>query len=185
VEITEWATGGGLLSKQPAHPVKATFKGSLVRIDDMRILDNTPGDNAAAWPALGEHGLLMANFIAVHTFFLVRIEREALTLLAIDDAWVDGAIRARTPSIPHEHIGEDPNPHEGGETDAHQPKASDEQNWVLLTAPSSQLRALVRHHGKAGLFSERDPGVFVRVLPVQPRAPETVTTERRSPHSSR
>lgn len=160
VEITEMQSKP-FSGERPA-PLTASFRGRLGRLGDLLVLEIVPDRKKVLGP-LEEHGLVATSLLPAHTIFRVRLEKDALTLVAIDPEWMDRAIASKAIQVPHEHLDADPNPHEGGQPDLHPPRSGPEgEDWVLLTAPTSQLQALVRKHGKSGLFKEDDVGEFVR-----------------------
>ena len=160
VEITQMQSKP--FSDERPAPVTASFDGRLARLGDLLILEIVLDRKKALGP-LEEHGLVASSLVPAYTFFRVSLEKEALTLLAIDPEWMDKGIASKAIQVPHEHLRADANPDDGGQPDLHPPSHGPEgEDWVLLTAPTSQLQALVRKHGRSGLFKEDDAGEFVR-----------------------
>jgi hypothetical protein len=159
VEVTEHSS-----SVTPADPPgspAATFEGRLGRFGDLLVLEIVPDGDKVLGPL--KDGILASSLVPAATFFSVRLDRDALTLMAVDSKWMDKAIGSKTIRIAHEHIDADSNPHEKGQRDLHIGKSGPEGvDWILLTAPTSELQALVRRYGKAGLFDKEDAGEFVR-----------------------
>lgn len=160
VEVTELQAP--LFSGGPPKPVTASFGGRLGRFGDLLVLELSPDRKKALGP-LEDHGVLASTLVPAHIVFRVRVQGDALTLMAIDPKWMDKAIASKAIKIAHEHVDADPNPHEIGQSDRHAPRSGPEgEDWVLLTAPTSELQALLRTHGKTGLFNEQDAGAFIR-----------------------
>ena len=161
VEITDQSSSP--FSDEKPKPVTASFGGRLGRFGDLLVLEILPDREKALGP-LKQHGFLLSSLVPAHTFLRVRLEGESLTLMTVDTAWMAKAIDSKAIQIAHEHVDADSNPHEVGQRDLHRERSStpEAEDWVLLTAPTSQLQALVRKHGKSGLFDEKDAGAFVR-----------------------
>jgi hypothetical protein len=160
VEITQMESKP--FSDERPAPVTASFDGRLGRLGDLLVLEIVPDRKKALGP-LEEHELVASSLVPAYTFFRVRLEKETLTLMAVDSKWMDKAIASKAIQVPHEHLDTDANPHEGSQPDLHLPRSGPEgQDFVLLTAPTGQLQALVRQHGKSGLFDEENAGEFVR-----------------------
>ncbi|MEW5983143.1 MAG: hypothetical protein AB1806_12355 [Acidobacteriota bacterium] len=134
----------------------ARFSGTLARIDGLLILEIKPGDNGAQCALLDEHEWFQMHVIGVHSFMRIGLGGDRLRLHLVDAEWLDAAIAAKRIAIAHEHLDDD-DPHAPGQPDVHS-----DRDRLLLTAPTSDLQALVRAHGKAGLFDEDDPGEFTR-----------------------
>lgn len=126
----------------------ARFSGKLARIDGLLVLDLEPGDNDDQCSLLGSHDWLQMHLVGVHSFLKIGLDGDSLSLSLVDAKWLDRAIADRTVRIAHERIDDDsPGSHDGR---------------VLLTASPPDLQALVRAHGRSGLFDESDPGRLVR-----------------------
>lgn len=158
VEITEHHRNGG---EQGAKPLTATFDGKLGRFGDVLVLD-LQADQDRTFGPLKDHGMLTVSLVPAHVLFRVKVADARLVLSGIDPKWLDRAIAEKKVTIAHEHIGSDDNPHDPGKQDSHSTSGGSE-DWILLTAPTRDLQALVRTHGKAGLFqADDDSGVLVR-----------------------
>lgn len=161
------------LTFAPAHPQYPThytvdisaegrtvrLVGELARIDGQLVLDLTLGDNAGQCPLLTEDGPFMAYAIPGHSFVRIVLEADALRTEMLDSGWLDEGITEKRVTIAHEHLAGDGDPHAPGEKDVH---GSGPRDRVVLTASSRDLQALVRTHGKAGLFFTAEPGRFLR-----------------------
>ncbi len=159
VEITEHE--GQFFTTAPPKPMSAEFRGRLGRFGDVLVLELRPADDALG--ALKDHAILHMTLVPAAAIFRVRLAGGVLTLEAIDDNWLGQQIVSKKVRIGHEHIEADPNPHEAGQKDRHaEGRGPEDEDWVLLTAPTSELQALVRRYGTVGLFDEKDPGEFVR-----------------------
>jgi hypothetical protein len=147
--------------ERPA-PVTAAFDGRLCRIGDLLVLEIVPDRKKLLGP-LEEHGFVASSLVPAYTFFRVRFGGDVLTLMPVDQEWMDRAIAAKAIQIAHEHLDADTNPHEEGQGDLHPDSSAPEgEAWVLLTASTSRLQALVREYGRSGLFDQGDAGEFVR-----------------------
>jgi hypothetical protein len=134
----------------------ARFSGELARIDGQVVLDLELGDNDGRCDVLNNDWFKM-HTIGVHSFMRLSLEGDTLKLSVVDGDWLDDAIEAKRIAIAHEHVDSDVNPHAPGGKDVHSGK-----DRILLTAPTKELQALVRAHGKSGLFDADDGGEFTR-----------------------
>jgi hypothetical protein len=157
VEVTEQQRPAG---NKAATPLTATFTGTIGRFGDLLVLDLLVDRERSLGP-LKDHGMLMFSLVPAHVLFRVRLDGDRLLLSGLDAKWLDKAIAEKKVTVAHEDIGEEDDPHEPGRQDTHSPSATSAE-WILLTAPTHELQALVRQHGKSGLFSEEDPGALVR-----------------------
>jgi len=134
----------------------ALFSGELARFDGVLVLDLKLGDNEKQCGSL-DNGWFKMHVVGVHSFMRVGLDGGTLKIELVDADWLDDAIEAKKVVIAHEHVDDDRNPHETGAKDVH---GSDDRK--LLTAPTRELQALVRAHGKSGLFDADEAGEFTR-----------------------